>query len=590
MLIIVGFASFPLFISADSLDSLHTDGINIYDENNNPVYLISVGADFNEWYNGYFNASDVTTIKNAGGNCVEMHMNHVELLMPTRDVISTSYVTTYIDNMVNLVTIEEMYLIINLADLGVGSYDYMPDWMLDYHGYGVAPYSDETRRTALKDFYNWTHTTMNDNRESWIGIWTYLANRYKDNPYVLFSLVNEPMNSGLSWGAGERVTFGGYYATFMESTIDAIRAVGANNLVFVDKPYSASDWTDIIDINKVNVVWEDHMYIEDDHEYAWWESFVDESVSRFVTTFGKPLFVGEYATIPLNRSGYIANISSMSYYLNNTAKFIGRSFHSWGMLYGEYDSITGEPGALESFDENVLLIDALLGSNPLPIPSPTPSPTSTISPTSTTTPTFQITTPYRDSSDPLVQGYNFNIYIDGQGGLAFQHDFNLTFYIEVLDGVWDGRDCQLIMRGKSGVLYFVSYNSCSVQLYHYNDREIALTVEGMEVDILDPVPPSTGDFYKNGYVWNGTITAGSEVRISWNLPELLIYEENWMLYLGLIGLGLLIAGIFLTVYAFRHYKLFTLGNEETVWEKEILPICILLLIFGFGLLIIWLLG
>lgn len=343
--------------------SLTTSGIHILDGDSNVFYLLGAAADFNEWYNGYFTLTDVTAIKAAGGNCVEMHMNHVELLMPTSDTISTSYVTTYIDAMVDLVTGQGLYCIINLADMGVGSYNYMPDWMLDGHGYGTAPYDAATRRTALKDFYDLTVSTQDDNRASWVSIWSYLADRYKTNPYVIFSLVNEPMNSSLSWGEGERATWGGYYATFMETTIDAIRTAGANNLVFVDKPYCASDWTDITDVDKTNVVWEDHVYIEDDHEYAWWTSFVDDMVARYVTTFGKPLFIGEYATIPLNRTNWATDNAAMATYLDDVDVFCGRSFHSWGMLYGEYDSVNEDPGALSSSGENATLAAAIFTSS-----------------------------------------------------------------------------------------------------------------------------------------------------------------------------------------------------------------------------------
>jgi hypothetical protein len=191
--------------------------------------------------------------------------------------------------------------------------------------------------------------------------------------------------------------------------------------------------------------------------------------------------------------------------------------------------------------------------------------------------------------DHLVQGNSFNILVEHQGGLAFQHD-NLMFYIEVLDGVWDGRDCQLSMNARGGSLYFVSYNDCHIELYHNDNHTMGLSVEGAEADTVNPVPLASGDFYKGGYEWNATITNGAEVRITWNFPRLLPHEENWMLYLGLAGLFMLVIGILLTVYAFRHYKFFTLGDETTVWERDVLPIAIVLILIGGGLLITWLLG
>jgi hypothetical protein len=285
-------------------------------------------------------------------------------------------------------------------------------------------------------------------------------------------------------------------------------------------------------------------------------------------------------------------MEDMAIYLNDTSKFCGRSFHSWGMLYGEYDSVDANPGALSSVAENNVLISLIFGDNPL-TPTPTPTPTATATPTSTATSTPSTMAPASYTSrtpDVLATGDNFNILVEYQGGLAFQHD-NLMFYIEVLSGVWDGRDCQLQMNGRGGSLYFVSYNDCAIQLYHNDNHTMGLTVEGVEVDTLNPVPATSGDFYKGGYEWNATITNGAEVRISWNFPRLLPHEENWMLYIGIAGLIMFLIGIGLTVYAFRNYKIFTLKeNVETIWDKEILPVCIILLIFGFGLLITWLLA
>jgi hypothetical protein len=82
--------------------------------------------------------------------------------------------------------------------------------------------------------------------------------------------------------------------------------------------------------------------------------------NTFVYGFGQPLFVGEYATIPLNRSNWKAQIANMTDCLSDTARFSGRQFHSWGMLYGECDSISGNLGALDNEADNTYLIQTIL--------------------------------------------------------------------------------------------------------------------------------------------------------------------------------------------------------------------------------------
>ena len=68
------------------------------------------------------------------------------------------------------------------------------------------------------------------------------------------------------------------------------------------------------------------------------------------------------------------------------------------------------------------------------------------------------------------------------------------------------------------------------------------------------------------------------------------HEENFLFWVGLLGIILLLFGLMLTVYCFRHYPIFTLTNKELVWEQTALIVAVCAVIIGFGLVVTWLLG
>jgi hypothetical protein len=347
---------------------LRTSGTHIVDSNGNQFYLVGAAADHNEWSKGYFTSADVSLIKQNGGNIIEIHtVNFYADLMPTKNILNAAFLTNTLDPLVNLITGQGVYCIINMQDLTTWSTSIqnMPNWMMDGHGYGSAPYSVATQQQAFKDFLNVNNALHNDNRAIWLSVWANIANRYKNNPYVIFSPMNEPMN-GISFATADRPVWGQYYATFMESTVDAIRATGAQQLIFVDKPYSASEWSDIKKVNRPNIVWEDHYYVQDNHDISWWYTFVNQMVITYVQGFGQPLFIGEYGAIPLNRANWRVDMANMVAYLADTTKFSGRVFHSWGMLYGEYSSVTGNTGALTDASQNEALITTIFANTAMP--------------------------------------------------------------------------------------------------------------------------------------------------------------------------------------------------------------------------------
>jgi len=186
---------------------------------------------------------------------------------------------------------------------------------------------------------------------------------------------------------------------------------------------------------------------------------------------------------------------------------------------------------------------------------------------------------YAQGADPIVEGTEFSIYATSGGGIAFQHQLtNYTFQIEVLSGTWNGTDGVLGMTDRGGYIYFQSNNDTEVQLSHNNEYGLRLEYEGISLSILT-----------EGHSWNGTIPNSTETYLRWSFPLILPHEENFMIYLGLFGLGLMISGLLLGAYSFKTYPIFSF-KRETIWETSLLIYSFIACFIGFGLVITWLLG
>ncbi|MGH9030237.1 MAG: glycoside hydrolase family 5 protein [Acidimicrobiales bacterium] len=95
--------------------------------------------------------------------------------------------------------------------------------------------------------------------------WSQVAARYRGNPLVAFDLYNEPHNiSDAVWLDGGTTTDTAYpYATYqaagMQQLYDAVRATGAQNLVFV----SGNNWANTLPstlLEGTNIVYAAHVY------------------------------------------------------------------------------------------------------------------------------------------------------------------------------------------------------------------------------------------------------------------------------------------------------------------------------------------
>lgn len=318
---------------------LSVSGNTIVDGFGNKVTLVATQIDHNEYSKGWFSIEDLQTIKSYGGNCVEIHILRFRKMMPKRNVIDEAYFVNNLDKWVSWCEQMQIYHIINLQNFKWTSYGSgMPDWMLDGHGYGSPPYSEETVNQGFIDFLDVENPLHDDNRQSFINLWKFIANRYKNNQYALFSIMNEPL-CGVYLNSAQASHLGITYSKFMEEVVDAIRSVGADHLVFIDAPYvCATDpyYDNIKPVNRANIVWEDHIYVTPHLDFVEWQWRMDRYIIRkFVIDFQKPLYMGEYGPYPINMTDW-RNILAQQVDFLKSSTVAGYSWHTWGYLEGEY--------------------------------------------------------------------------------------------------------------------------------------------------------------------------------------------------------------------------------------------------------------
>jgi hypothetical protein len=305
-------------------------------------------------YEAWFTLADVQRMKNAGATCIEMHQIGIPELMPGRDLPNEKFFENWVDVWVDWCTQNEVYCILNVTGLGAWEdwafYLSLPYWLWD----GIYPAPDHTDKQAcdaiIRDFFDLNVTKQNINRTAFIHLWKFIANRYKDNPYVIFSIMNEPFWQVEIPDESTAIHLGQSYSTFMEQIVDSIRSTGATQQVIIDLPFLWDhNWRFTVQpVNRENIIWEAHAY------GSVWEpglesfkSNIKTSIQLFVNDFGKPLFVGEYGINPIS-SIRINNGTNWKAMIEDEVAFLdslplaGRQFHCWDDMNGEYSLFSKE--------------------------------------------------------------------------------------------------------------------------------------------------------------------------------------------------------------------------------------------------------
>lgn len=298
----------------------------------------------------WFSIEDVQRMKKGGATCIEMHQLWFPELMPERDFPSESYFAKWVDVWVDWCTQNRLYCILNITGLGAFAdwafYTSMPSWLWD----GLYPAPDWKDKAAcdaiIRDFFDLDVAKQNENRAAFINLWKFIASRYKNNPYVIFSIMNEPFWDVTVPDEETAILLGRSYSTFMEQIVDGIRSTHANQKVFIDLPFLRNkDWQFTVQpVNRDNIVWEAHMYgniWEPDNKT--FKAVVDSLVRLFVDDYKKPLFIGEFGFNPIssirtkNGSDWKVMLKDMVDYMDSLP-LLGRQFVAWDYMSGELEN------------------------------------------------------------------------------------------------------------------------------------------------------------------------------------------------------------------------------------------------------------
>lgn len=351
----IDYISVSGFASLEDTQSkrLYADGTKLRDASGREVYLKSVAIHVSERRDEkglFWTIEDVKRIKNAGGNCIELHSELISSWMWNVNQINEDYFFKWLDREVSWCEKEEIYCIVNLRDFGskedwMRTEEFLPSWLWK----GLYPYSypltEEQANQVIMDFYDPNVQKQEFNRQAWIEAWKFVANRYKNNEYVLFNLLNEPFAQIKIPNQEKARILGEGYAILMEKTIDAIRSVGAEQLIIIDWPhayeYQSFTFNNVLKIQK-DIVWESHHYVTSFRNLQQFEKSVNEAVQKFVYEFGQPLFVGEYGMYsPVKPSNWQYILVEEIAYLNKSP-LCGRSWYEWSELAGEKWSVFSE--------------------------------------------------------------------------------------------------------------------------------------------------------------------------------------------------------------------------------------------------------
>lgn len=241
---------------------LHAQGALLVDAEGHPFLLhgAQIESPFNvkkRWDSGE-DPRNVLNSKTFTAMAREWHMNEVRL--PTSNWLYAADPTKYVG------LLDQVVQKANRAGLIV---------VLDLHddNRSGSPYPPGTDMPKAED----------------VAYWQAIARHFRDNPMVMFDLYNEPhYTDPLLWLQGGRV-INGATIVGMQDMVDAIRAVGAKQVIVVSGVESSGN----AHIHDPNIMYTQHIYhdLELDSPQQW-DAKWGPNLGHY------PLYYGEWAVLP----------------------------------------------------------------------------------------------------------------------------------------------------------------------------------------------------------------------------------------------------------------------------------------------------
>lgn len=230
-------------VPAEEDARLSVEGTFLMNGKGERVVLKGVSFGWHNWWPRFYNASVVKMLKDEW-NCTVV-----------RAAMGVEPDGGYLTN-----PEKALDCIMTVADAAIENKMYV---IIDWHSHGI-------HTEAAKDFF------------------TKMAHRYKDSPYVIYEIFNEPVED--SWDTVK---------AYSEEVIQAIRTVDADNLILVGTPH----WDQDIHLAADNPIKEYDNIMYTLHFYAATHKQELRDRADYALSRGLPLFVSECAGMEASGDG-----------------------------------------------------------------------------------------------------------------------------------------------------------------------------------------------------------------------------------------------------------------------------------------------
>jgi hypothetical protein len=370
----------PVVISSVPTGYLHRSGTSILDSNGNNVKLVGAFEGIFSELNSYWASTgsvfqgDIANIALAKGNVFRINQIDWSKLEQSQGNFSASGASTYwgyLDAVADWAKTNGIYVIFATAELcnsnGQAS---IPTW---------ANAASDTPSNYEVNFYNQGDTSYNNQRSWYASFIAYIAQRYSSNPFVLLEIFNEPYFGNTNWyNISNAATESAHYAATMATLVDAaVTSTGYLNPVIIPTPATAYGYPsytpEYVDIARSNIIYDGHAYWllggTNGQTYAHFQAMVNQYISYYQTSFGKPVIIGEWGYV--NSDGYTlndtfdtwtnikSNLTTMMSFLNSST-VNGCCWYTWGCISSSFSGGGGSNG-FNSSESTWLAADVMLG-------------------------------------------------------------------------------------------------------------------------------------------------------------------------------------------------------------------------------------